>query len=73
MKAVFQDTSPVRLSHVRYLLGEAGIKTYHFDQHTSMAFGGAIGMVPQRIMVGDDDYDRALDILREAGMLSEQS
>lgn len=64
MKEIYRDTDLVALSHVEALLNGAGIETLRTDQHTSTLFAGALGFVPQRILVGDDFVNDAARILR---------
>jgi hypothetical protein len=65
MREVVRTTDLVRLSWLRALLAESGIETILLDTHTSV-MEGSIGAIPRRLMVADDDYDRAMRVLREA-------
>jgi hypothetical protein len=47
-------------------LGELGIKTVIFDEHTSSVYGGALGAVQRRVMVDEADLDRSRRVLAEA-------
>lgn len=49
-----------------YLQGEA-IEFFLLDVHTSGLYGGALGYVPQRLMVAEEDAVRARLILRPLG------
>ncbi len=66
MKELTRTNDMVKLSWLEALLADAGIATLVLDQHTSNA-EGSIGILPRRLMVGDDDYLRARLVLREAG------
>ncbi len=66
MQELLRTNDVVRLEYVRAVLGEEGIETFVFDGHMSIT-EGSIGILPRRLMVTDDDADRARRILREAG------
>ncbi len=66
MRAIVLSNNPVRLSFLTALLSDAGIETVLLDVHASIA-DGSIGAIPRRLAVADEDYDRACQILREAG------
>ena len=66
MKELLRTNDIVRLSWVRALLADGGIKALVLDQHTSVLEGSA-GAIPRRVMVGDDDIDRAKRLLADAG------
>ncbi|MBR0642041.1 putative signal transducing protein [Plastoroseomonas hellenica] len=66
MRVVARTTDPVRLGFLAALLADAGIGTVVLDQHISAVEGG-IGAFPRRLAVAEQDADRALAVLREAG------
>jgi len=66
MKELLRTNDIVKLSWLEALLADAGIETVVLDMHTSI-IEGSIGILPRRMMVSDDDYDRARQFLREAG------
>lgn len=66
MQVVARTTDPVRLGFLAALLADAGIASVVLDQHIS-AIEGGIGAFPRRLAVAEDDADRALAVLREAG------
>ncbi|MCW5751433.1 MAG: DUF2007 domain-containing protein [Alphaproteobacteria bacterium] len=68
MVELLRSNDPVLISYVEALLGEAGIGAILLDQHTSV-LEGSIGAIQRRIMVGDDDRERARRVLSEAGIL----
>ena len=65
MKEIARSTDPVRLSFLTALLSDGGITAILFDTHASIV-QGSIGVLPQRLMVAEDDYDEAVEILKSA-------
>ncbi len=47
------------------MLEESGIAALVFDTHASI-MDGSMAMVPRRLMVADEDFDRAVSLLRQA-------
>ncbi|MCY4003158.1 MAG: DUF2007 domain-containing protein [Rhodospirillales bacterium] len=66
MQELLRTNDVVRLEYVRAVLGEEGIETFVFDGYMSIT-EGSIGILPRRLMVAQEDADRARTILREAG------
>ena len=66
MVELLRTNDSVRLSWVTALLADDGIQSIILDTHTSIV-EGSIGAIPRRLMVGDEDADRARRILRAAG------
>ncbi|MFB2532833.1 DUF2007 domain-containing protein [Paracoccus sp. p4-l81] len=66
MKELFRSTDPVRLALSTAVLDGEGIAAFELDVHTSV-LEGSLGILPRRIMVADDDYDRAIRALRDTG------
>ena len=66
MKELMRTNDMVKLSWLEALLADAGIGTLVLDMHTSIV-EGSIGILPRRLMVGDDDYLRARQVIRDAG------
>jgi Putative prokaryotic signal transducing protein len=66
MKELVRTNDSVRLSWIEALLASAGIEVVVLDAHTSIV-EGSIGAIPRRVMVGDGDHRRALDVLAAAG------
>ena len=56
---------PVKLSFLEALLRDGGIESFILDQHMSVLEGSA-SAIPRRLMVRDEDAERARHILREA-------
>jgi hypothetical protein len=66
MKELLRTNDVVKLSWLRALLSDAGIVTLVLDNNTSVLEGSA-GAIPRRLMVGDDDHQRAKRVLIAAG------
>jgi hypothetical protein len=66
MRVVVLSNDPVRLSFLTALLADAGIETVMLDTHASIAEGSA-GAIQQRLMVAEQDFERARRILRDCG------
>ena len=64
MKELLRTSNPVQLSFIEALLADSGIDCLVLDTHIGAV---TIGVIPPRIMVEDEDLDRARRILREAG------
>ena len=65
MKELLRTNNAVYLSYAQAVLTDAGIDTLVFDNHTSV-MEGSLGVLPRRLMVLDDDLDRAKKVLAEA-------
>jgi Putative prokaryotic signal transducing protein len=65
MKEVTRSNDLVFLSWARTFLADSGISTLVLDGHTS-TIEGSVGAIQRRLMVSDDDYERAVSLLREA-------
>jgi hypothetical protein len=65
MQMVLKSINPVILSYAMDVLTQAGIKSVVFDTHASI-MDGSMAMVPRRLMVPDEDFDRADFLLRQA-------
>ncbi len=55
----------VLISFVEALLGDAGIDSVVLDAHTSM-IEGSVNAIQRRLMVVDEDYERAKSLLLES-------
>ena len=66
MKEIARSTDPVRLSFLTALLSDGGVTAILFDTHVSIV-QGSLGVLPQRLMVADVEYDDAVAILKSAG------
>ena len=66
MKELLRTNDVVKLSWLRALLSDAGITTLVLDNNTSVLEGSTV-LILRRLMVGDDDYQRAKSVLIAAG------
>lgn len=65
MKELLRTNDAVLLSYVEHALDEEGIGSLVLDTHMSI-LDGSIGILPRRLMVGDDDLPRAERVLEAA-------
>lgn len=65
MRDVLKTNDPVLLNFAQVVLSDAGIAAAVFDNHMSI-MDGSLGILPQRLMVTDADYERARSVLSEA-------
>jgi hypothetical protein len=65
LKEIARSTDPVRLSFLTALLADGGVTAILFDTHASIV-QGSLGVLPQRLMVADDEYEAAVAILKAA-------
>lgn len=66
MKELIRTNDLVKLSWLTALLADAGIEALVLDSHTSVLEGSALA-IPRRLAVIDEDYQRARQILVQAG------
>jgi hypothetical protein len=64
VKEVLRSNDPILLSWAEAVLAEAGMDPVLFDQHASV-IEGSITAIERRIMVPDDQADRARRLLEE--------
>jgi hypothetical protein len=62
MRAVLITNNPVLLDYAGALLRDAGIAAHLFDDSMSI-MDGSLGMLPRRLMVSEDDVERARAVL----------
>jgi hypothetical protein len=62
VRAILKTNDPVLLNFAEVLLRDAGIGAVVFDGEASV-MDGSMGMLPRRLMVDDDDVERAKAIL----------
>jgi hypothetical protein len=67
MKELLRTNDAVLLSYVSALLGGAHIEFMVADANVS-ALGGSIGALPRRVLVDDEQLDRARKTLTEADL-----
>lgn len=65
MRAVLKSNDPVLINFAEVLLAEAGIVAVVFDTHMSV-MDGSLGILPRRLMVSSDDFERARALLKAA-------
>ena len=65
MRELLRTNDPVTLSWIEALLREAGIDCVILDAHTSIV-EGSIGAIPRRVMVAEEDWERARDLIAAA-------
>jgi len=65
MKELTRTNNLVLLSWLQAALAGEGIQAFVLDGHTSIA-EGSISAIPRRVMVVDDDLERARVVLAEA-------
>jgi len=65
MIELLRTNNQVLISWLRALLAENGIEIVVLDTHTSVLEGSSIA-IPSRIMVADDDYERARRLHEES-------
>lgn len=68
MRELIRSNDLVRISFLRALLADAGIEAIVLDEHTSVLEGSIIAL-PRRIAVAEDEYNRAVRVLIDAGEL----
>jgi hypothetical protein len=62
VRAILKTNDPVLLNFAEVLLRDAGIGAVVFDGEASV-MDGSMGMLPRRLMVDDDDVERAKAVL----------
>ena len=67
MKELLRSADPVRVSFLEALLGDAGIEVLVLDRNMNATWGAAF---PPRLMVDDDDYAEARQLLIQAGEMT---
>ncbi|WP_187969941.1 DUF2007 domain-containing protein [Aquibium microcysteis] len=66
MIELVRTNDPVTISFIEALLRDAGIAHFVADQNMSI-LEGSLGVLPRRVMVLEDDADRARRLLTDAG------
>lgn len=67
MRELLRTSDPVTLSFAKSLLADAGLQVFSADDHISI-MEGSIGAFPRRLMVVDDDWEAARDVLTDGGL-----
>ena len=64
MRVLIKSNNPVQLNFAQTLLKDAGITYFLFDEQMSV-MEGSLGVLPRRLMVADEDYAQAAELMRE--------
>ncbi len=67
MREIVRTDDLVLVSYLETLLRQAGIEPVILDRNVS-AMPGAVGFVPQRVMVEEESWEAARRVLIEAGL-----
>lgn len=70
MLELIRTNDAVIISFVEALMRDAGIGCFVADQNMSV-LDGSIGVLPRRVMVANDDLNKARGILVDAGIANE--
>jgi hypothetical protein len=70
MRELIRTNDPVLVSAVGALLDGAKIRHLVFDQNMSV-LEGSVGVLPRRILVPDEDFAVARQVLSDAGLADE--
>lgn len=62
MREIFRSNNAIQLSFVESNLRDAGIEPVQLDRHASVT-DGSISAIERRIVVSDDDYERAMRVM----------
>lgn len=65
MRDLVHSTDMVLLDFARQLLSDAGVASFVADTHIGSALGT---FAPHRLQVSDDDYEKAWQVLTDAGL-----
>ncbi|WP_375284301.1 putative signal transducing protein [Marinicauda pacifica] len=66
MKEVYSTNDPVQLSFVEAVLKDARLSPVTLDSQTASIFGGAVPWVNRRVLVADEDWEQARQVLKDA-------
>ncbi len=64
MKELLRTNDPTVLAYATALLQGEGIAVFQMDVHTSV-MEGSIGILPRRLMVRTDEFDRARVVMTD--------
>ena len=65
MVELLRTNNPVLISFLRAFLADQNIETFVLDAHMSVLEGSALA-IPRRLMVVDEDFERAKQLLEDA-------
>jgi hypothetical protein len=63
-----RTVNPVDLSFAQDLLNQHGIENFVFDENMSVLEGSIGAFISRRLMVIDEDHERAKDLLKGEGI-----
>jgi hypothetical protein len=66
MRELLRSNDLVHLSWARAMLAAEGIDSLLLDDHVS-GVEGSIGAIPRRLMVAEENFERAEQVLERAG------
>lgn len=64
MRELLRTNDPVLISFVESVLRDAGIEALVLDANMSV-MEGSLGILPRRVMVADDGFERAKRLLKD--------
>ncbi|PID36473.1 MAG: hypothetical protein CR993_05250 [Rhodobacterales bacterium] len=67
MKELLRSNDPTEIAFAQALLDGEGIAVFAMDVHMS-ALEGSIGILPRRLMVATEAFERARAVLRDNGL-----
>lgn len=67
MRELIVTNEPVLISYAEALLKDQRIEAMVFDRNMSL-MEGSIGAFPRRLVVSEEQWARAAEIMREAGL-----
>jgi hypothetical protein len=67
VKELLRTNDAVLITAIEALLKGGGIECMVADQHMSV-LEGSLGVLPRRVLVADDEVDKAKRLLTEAGL-----
>lgn len=70
MIELVRTNDPITISFIEALMRDAGVSFFVADQNMSI-MEGSLGVLPRRVLVAEDDVERARRILRDAGIADE--
>ena len=67
MKELFSTNDITKFVYAETILNSNNIVSFALDQNISV-LEGSIGILPRRLMVLENDYEQALDLLEDFGL-----
>ena len=69
MKQLLSTNDMTEIAFAQALLQGEGITVFEMDVNISI-LEGSVGILPRRLMVADSDFEWAVEILRDNGLLA---